>query len=94
MNRLMLQNGVATGGQQWLVVALTLGLGLSTQVVAAKDCHPETSLLARVCRVTPSPEVPEPVAGFAGAWIGVWEGPGGREALYQTLVVEAVLANA
>ena len=38
-------------------------------------------------------EVPEALARFAGAWIGVWVDQKGREALCHTLVIEEVLPN-
>jgi hypothetical protein len=73
-----------------LIFAAILGLALSMQVAAAKECHRETPLPADVRLIAPGPEVPEAVARFAGVWTAEWEDSGG---LCQTLVVEEVFAN-
>jgi hypothetical protein len=79
-----------TGRYLRLIFAAILGLALSMQVAAAKECHRETPLPADVRLIAPGPEVPEAVARFAGVWTGEWEDSGG---LCQTLVVEEVFAN-
>jgi hypothetical protein len=108
MNRPLAQHRFMTGQHLWLVMAAVIGLGLSTQAAAAKECARETPLPADVRLTAPSPEVPEAVARFAGAWVGAWQPSGipgaiyqlgrllvgrGRFALCHTLIVEEVFAN-
>jgi hypothetical protein len=91
MSQHTLQHGFTTGRQLWLVVALALGLTLSTQAAAAKECARETPLPAEVHLIAPGSELPEGVARFAGIWSG--EAVAERGGLCTTLVVEEVLAN-
>jgi hypothetical protein len=100
MNRPRLRRALWRGRRLWLCLALSLGmdiaathgLALATPVAAARECHRETPLPADVHLSAPGPQVPEAVARFAGAWIGVWLDKG-NEALCHTLVVEEVYAN-
>jgi hypothetical protein len=79
-----------TGHPVWLIITVTLGLALGTHASAAKECQRETPVPADVRLLTPSPEVPETIARFAGVWTGEWEHSG---EFCHTLVVEEVLAN-
>jgi hypothetical protein len=90
MNGLIRRRGCITRRQVWLIITVTLGLALGTQAAAATECPRETPVPTDVRLITPGPEVPEPVARFAGVWTGEWEHSGG---LCHTLVVEEVLAN-
>ena len=92
MHQQMLRHEFAPGRHLWLYFALALGLALSTQAVAARECHRETPLPAEVRLIAPGPEVPEAMARFAGVWTGAWLDKG-SEALCHTLVVEEVFAN-
>jgi len=76
MNQHTLQHGFTTGRQLWLVVALALGLTLSTQAAAAKECARETPLPTEVHLIAPGAEVPEDIAWFAGIWSGEAVGDG------------------
>ena len=108
MNRPRLQYGFITGYQRWVIMTVAIGLMLSAQAAAAKECHRETPMPADVRLGAPGPEVPEVIARFAGAWVGAWQPSGipgamyqlgrllvgrGRFALCHTLVVEEVFAN-
>jgi Beta-lactamase len=93
MNAPRLQHGFTTGRQGWLIIAVAVGVVLSTQVAGAKACHRETPLPADVRLSAPGPEVPGGVARFAGAWSGVQVGPGDSAPICETLVVEEVLPN-
>jgi Beta-lactamase len=93
MNQATLQQHPTTGRYLWLVIGLALGLALGSQTAVAKECHRETPLPADVRLVAPGPEVPEAMARFAGAWIGVSEGPRRSDPLCHTLVVEEVFTN-
>jgi hypothetical protein len=86
----MLQYGIARGRYLWLVITVALGLALSSQAAAAKECQRETPLPTDVQLIPPGPQVPEAVARFAGAWVGEWENTDG---FCHTLVVEEVFAN-
>lgn len=77
MNEPMQQHGFTMGRDPWLVMAVALGLALSTQAAAAKDCRRETPLPTDVHLIAPGPEVPEAVARFAGAWVGTLQRDGG-----------------
>jgi hypothetical protein len=90
MNRQMSQHGITRGRYLWLVITVALGLALSSQTAAAKECQRETPLPTDVRLIPPGPQVPEAVARFAGVWTGEWEHFGG---LCHTLVVEEVFAN-
>ena len=92
MNQQRYQHGLTTGRCLWLCMAVALGLALSTQAVAAKECQRETPLPTDMRLTPPGPEVPEAVAYFAGVWSGAWVDEG-REALCHTLVVEEVWAQ-
>jgi hypothetical protein len=92
MHGRLLHHGGTTGRQLWVVILVALGLALGSQAAAATECARATPLPADVHLVAPSPEVPEAVARFAGAWTGAW-GEGRGEALCHTLVVEEVLAH-
>src|SRR5262245_58150864 len=93
MNGPRLPHGFTTGSQGWLIIAVAIGLALSTQVASGKECPRETPLPADVHLIAPGPEVPEAMARFAGAWSGVQVGPGDSAPLCETLVVEEVLPN-
>lgn len=90
MSQPMLQHGFPRGRYLWLVIAVVLGLALSTQAATAKACQRETPLPADVRLIAPGPQVPEAVARFAGVWTGEWERTDG---VCHTLIVEEVLAN-
>ncbi|MGH8072303.1 MAG: serine hydrolase [Candidatus Entotheonellia bacterium] len=90
MNRSMSQPEIARGRCLWLIITVALGLALSSQAAAAKECQRETPLPADVHLIAPGMEVPESMARFAGVWIGEWERTDG---FCQTLVVEEVFAN-
>jgi hypothetical protein len=90
MNWPMPQHGITRGRYLWLVIAVALGLALSTQAAAAKECQRETPLPADVRLIAPGPQVPEVVARFAGGWVGAWENTDG---FCHTLVIEEVFAN-
>ena len=92
MNQQRYQHGFMAEQCLWFVIAVALGLALSTPAAAAKECQHETPLPADVRLIAPSPEVPEAMARFAGAWTVAWLDEG-REALCRTLVVEEVFAN-
>jgi len=80
------------GWQQWLVIALALGLVITValtlalwkQATVAKDCHRETPLPKNVHLIAPSADIPEAVARFGGVWTGVWR-PRGLAAIYLLL---------
>jgi len=85
------QHSFPKGHRVYLAINIVaLGLALGSQAAAAKECQRETPLPADVHLIPPSPEVPEALARFAGAWTGGWEATGG---LCHTLVVEEVFAN-
>jgi Beta-lactamase len=96
MNQRTLRQRFTTGLYWRLVMAgvsaVVVGLALSTQAAAARECARETPLPADGRLIAPGPEVPEVVARFAGAWIGAALDKG-NEALCHTLVVEEVYAN-
>ena len=52
---------------------------------------PEPSLPSDINLVAPSPDLPGPVAGYAGRWSGMWIGAGDR--LNHILVVEQIAAD-
>ena len=118
MTQPVLQRKFLSRWRRWLAITLVLGLvgvivlafALWRQAIVAeaKDCRGETPLPTGVHLITPGAEVPEAVARFAGAWIGVWR-PQGLVAVSllfrnfvrgqsfvppcQTLVVEEVRPN-
>ena len=67
MSRQTLQHGYTTRCHLWVVMMVALGLALSTQAAAAKECHQETPLPADVRLIAPGPQVPEAMARFAEA---------------------------
>ena len=62
MNGPMRQHRFTTGRYLWLVVAVIIGLALSTQAFAATDCRQETPLPADVRLIAPGPDMPEAMA--------------------------------
>lgn len=76
-----------------IFTAATLGAPHETWSAMTKDCHGQTALPTDVRLTTPSVKVPEALARFAGAWVGVWVDQKGREALCNTLVIEEVYQN-
>jgi len=78
----------------WTCAAVTVALALGVPAAAAKECRRETPLPADTRLITPSRDVPETQARFAGAWAGAWKTPTGGDALCHTLVVEEVFPNA
>jgi len=68
------------------VVFLATVLLVSTAV--AKDCIRATPLPADVKLMAPGTNVPPDLSGFAGAWIGTWDGD-----TCTALVIEEVFAN-
>jgi Beta-lactamase len=90
MNRPRLQDGFITGCHLWVVMTVAIGLMLSTQGAAAKECQRETPMPRDVRLIAPGPQVAEAMARFAGVWTGEWEHSG---EFCHTLLVEEVLAN-
>ena len=87
--------------RRWLVLTFVIaiftaaifGRPRETRSATAKECRTQTPLPANVRLITPGLDVPEALARFAGAWIGMWVDQTGREALCHTLVIEEVLPN-
>src|SRR5262249_6556524 len=68
------------------VAILTTALLVSA--AQAKDCTRETPLPDDVKITPPGANVPADLAGFAGAWTGIWDGE-----ICTALVVEELFAN-
>src|SRR5262245_5649932 len=58
-----------------------------------KGCLRATPLPTDITITPPAADVPADVAGFSGAWGGIWTGPTGAGGPCTTLVVEEVFAN-
>lgn len=72
--------------RRWLVLTFVIAIFFTAAILGApreswsataKNCRTQTPLPANVRLIMPGIDVPEALARFAGAWIGLWGGSNG-----------------